>query len=246
MDEKVLEYVGLTKNEIKIYLTLLEMGSGLVGVISRRSGIHRRSVYDILDRLIEKGLVSYISSNKRRSYQVTSPERLRSIINKRQEELNNNIPELLLKYDLVKDKQETHFFRGVRAIKSLLDDQLEEGKTVYILGAPINSPNDFTHFFQRFDKQRIKQKIKCYFIFRHSEKQDIKIPLSQHKFLPKDKIQTHYGPASTITYADKVVHFIWHPKNPVAIFIRQKDLAQSFKQYFDIIWDSIWYAAFQA
>ena len=55
--------LGLTNTEAKIYVTLIDLGRAQAGIISRKSGIHRRSVYDALERLIEKGLVSYIKEN---------------------------------------------------------------------------------------------------------------------------------------------------------------------------------------
>ena len=54
---------GLTKNESKIYLTLLEIGPSHAGLISRKSGLHRRVVYDTLEMLTQKGLIGYILKN---------------------------------------------------------------------------------------------------------------------------------------------------------------------------------------
>ena len=62
-NETALEKAGLTKIESKVYLSLLDLGPSLAGQISKHSGIHRRSVYDALDRLAEKGLISYIVKN---------------------------------------------------------------------------------------------------------------------------------------------------------------------------------------
>ena len=58
--EDMLKEIGLTDNEIKIYLALVDNGSLLAGRISRLTGIHRRSVYDVTSMLIKKGLVGYI------------------------------------------------------------------------------------------------------------------------------------------------------------------------------------------
>ena len=77
MREEILEEFGLTKNEVKIYLTLLKMGRALAGEITEKSGIHRRNVYDSIERLMKKGLVSFIIQNNRKyfraPFQLTSP-----------------------------------------------------------------------------------------------------------------------------------------------------------------------------
>ena len=60
MDTKILERVGLTKNEIKIYLALLELGTTTTGPLTRKAGIHASRVYESLNNLIKKGLVSFV------------------------------------------------------------------------------------------------------------------------------------------------------------------------------------------
>ena len=54
---KILEDVGFTEGESKIYLALLELGESKVGPLIKSSGISRSKVYDILDRLIAKSVV---------------------------------------------------------------------------------------------------------------------------------------------------------------------------------------------
>ena len=75
-----LKSAGLTDNESKIYLALIDLGPSLAGQISRKTGMYRRSVYDTIEMLIEKGLVSYILQNNRKIFQAANPERLLQII----------------------------------------------------------------------------------------------------------------------------------------------------------------------
>ena len=56
--ENSLKQIGLTDNEIKVYLTLLKIGPSIVSKIAERSGLYRPYVYDTLERLQEKALVS--------------------------------------------------------------------------------------------------------------------------------------------------------------------------------------------
>ena len=66
MNTEYLEELGLTNAEAKIYIALLELGSSQAGKITEKTGIHRRTVYDAIERLIEKGLISYIKQNNNR------------------------------------------------------------------------------------------------------------------------------------------------------------------------------------
>ena len=105
--EKQLQQIGLTENETKIFLTLLDLGSSLAGIISRKSGIHRRSVYDAIDRLIEKGLIGYIVKNNRKYFEAVNPSILLNLLKEKEESIKEILPQLESKFNLTKEKQET-------------------------------------------------------------------------------------------------------------------------------------------
>lgn len=60
MEISNLKSIGLTENEIKIYLLLLKSGSITAYEISQKTGIYRAHVYDKLEQLIKKGLVTHV------------------------------------------------------------------------------------------------------------------------------------------------------------------------------------------
>ena len=89
--EQTLENIGLTKNEIKIYLALLDLGLTSSGAIIKKTGIHTSKVYDGLERLSEKGLTSHIIKSNTKYFKAVNPDRLIDFIRdkkKKLEELN--------------------------------------------------------------------------------------------------------------------------------------------------------------
>ena len=64
MKPDILRNIGLSEGEITIYSALLDLGKAPVNKIHEKVGIERRNIYDILNKLIERGLVSYINENK--------------------------------------------------------------------------------------------------------------------------------------------------------------------------------------
>jgi len=66
--QETLEKLGFTLNETKTYLNLLNLGSCLASDLAKKTGLHRRPVYDALNRLIEKGLVSYTIKTGKKYY----------------------------------------------------------------------------------------------------------------------------------------------------------------------------------
>jgi sugar-specific transcriptional regulator TrmB len=230
MYEKLL-HVGLTSTEAKIYLMLIDISKAQAGVLSRRTGIHRRSIYDALDRLIEKGLVSYIIENDKRYYMPTDPSRIQDMIDQQHVDVSSIMPTLLAKFYEQKDKQQTFFYRGKEGIKTVFEDQIKVGKDIYIIGASREVEKHLKYYLPHYTKKRVKKKIRIHALYAlpTHEKQP---PSCKIKYLPR----SFRSLVSTNIYGSKAVIFLWLPHDPVAIQINQPDIAKTFKQYFDLLW----------
>ena len=227
--EELIEF-GLTKNEAKIYLSLIDLGPSLAGVISRKTGVHRRSVYDAIERLIEKGLIGYITNNNRKYFQAVNPRKLLDLIKEKEELINKILPDLEKKYNFIKEKQETLFFRGKQGIKSIFEDQINEAKEILIFGASKGVSEVLKYYLPIYNKRRINKKIKIKIIYDiKSKSKHSKIPLSEIRYLP------YKSYATTNIYANKVAIILWQ-ENPLAILINDKKIAQSYREYFNLMW----------
>ena len=83
MDTTALRESGLTDGEIKVYTALLELGASTTGPIIEKSGVAKSIVYQLLDKLTAKGLVSYITKEKTKHYQAAEPNRILDYIEQR-------------------------------------------------------------------------------------------------------------------------------------------------------------------
>ena len=68
MDEKILENIGLSKAEIKVYLALLELGPSTSGPIIQKSELQSSVVHRVLKTLLDKGIITYIKIGKDNNY----------------------------------------------------------------------------------------------------------------------------------------------------------------------------------
>src|SRR3989344_3857642 len=100
-----LKDAGLTENENKIYTALIEIGPTLAGKISRKTGLHRRTVYDVVETLIQKGLVSYILENNRRVFNAVDPEHILDLMEEKKQSLRPLINNLRQKFNHSKGKE---------------------------------------------------------------------------------------------------------------------------------------------
>jgi sugar-specific transcriptional regulator TrmB len=84
MHLEILTEIGLSQNEAKIYENLLNLGESNIAQIALKSKIHRRNVYDNIDRLIEKGLIYQVIGKGDSTYKPVDPNKLSEIINEKQ------------------------------------------------------------------------------------------------------------------------------------------------------------------
>ena len=77
MNTEALRKIGLTENEIKIYLDLLKSGTSTAYEIGKRTGIYRVHVYDKLEQLMDKGLVTYVYRGAKKFFQATNPSKIK-------------------------------------------------------------------------------------------------------------------------------------------------------------------------
>jgi len=229
MNLEILEQAGLTKNESKVYKALLELGPSHAGNISKKTGLHRRTIYDTIEMLIKKGLVGYIKENNIKLFQASNPNRFLEILNEKENSILEQIPSMMEFYNKTKEKEETNFYKGKEGLKNIFQDQLENNKEILILGASNSAFEILPFYFKWYDKDRTAKKIKAKII--SSEKLHKKIPLSEIKYLP----QKYANPLAINIYKDKVALILWI-KSPIAILIKNKEISDSYRKYFELMW----------
>jgi HTH-type transcriptional regulator, sugar sensing transcriptional regulator len=223
--------VGLTENESKVYLALLELGPSNAGLISKKSGLHRRVVYDILDRLIKKGIIGYIIMNGVKLFQASDPERIMEILKEKEANLIEILPAMNALYKKTRESEGTNFYKGRRGFKTIFEDQLNTGKEIFIIGASPLAYEVLPFYFKWYDKRRVEKKLKVKIIFNKTEKK-IKVPYSDIRYLPKK----YSSDVAINIYGDKIAILLWNKESPLAVVIKNKLFVKGYKQYFDFLW----------
>jgi len=234
MNTDILQDIGLTETEVKVYIALLELGSALAGEITKKSEVNRTNVYDAIERLIEKGLVTYVISANRKVFEPIGPDRLIEILKQKQDELDSIIPELKLRFNSSKVKEEATIFKGKKGIKSIFDDILKDRNDLFAYGAQSKFTEMFPAYQKYWHKERAKLKVKIKMIYNKKVKkikQKSNYKLFSMKFLPE-----HYDfPSTILIYGNKVVTIVWSDL-PFGFMIKSKDVAKSNMNFFDILW----------
>src|SRR3989344_1812727 len=170
MDISILEDIGLTGSEIKVFLTLLELGSSTAGNVVGKSGLQNAVVHRAFHSLIEKGLITYVFEGKIKQYQSIEPKLLLNFIDEKKQKLEKLLPELEAKRKLQKEKPKARIFQGIRGVKELLNLMLDSNSKEYLAyGGPQKAHELLEDFFwESFHRKRISKKIKAKLIFHPS------------------------------------------------------------------------------
>ena len=235
METQVLEDIGLGNSEIKVYLALLELGTATAGPLLEKTGLQSSVLHMTLNKLIDKGLISFVKEGRINHYQASNPENIVQYIDDKKERFQKILPELLAKQQNVQSKPEITTFRDIRGIKTLLYELLNAGgQNHHTFGSTRDSLMLGESWWVNYHKKRADRKIKAKLLFNESLKSwtaETKYPLSKVKYTKEG-----FEPLTeTIVRNDKVGIIMWTEK-PLGVLIHHKVVADSYDKFFQVIW----------
>ena len=139
-----------------------------------------------------------------------------------------------------KEKVNVEVFQGWDGMKTIFDDMLEECKqndTNYVFGASVGESTEKADiFFLKYSRARERKGIQTWILFN----EDLRKRTERISFFKKSKkyhikFLQQTTPAEIMLYKDKT-NIIILTETPLVIRITNKEVMESFKQYFDIMW----------
>ncbi len=234
-----LQKFGLSDKESRTYLACLELGESSANDISLKGNVARTLTYDILERLIQLGLVSYVKKDNKKYFSAVEPKELLRILNEKEESILEILPELnLLNASEGVLRPKVEVFEGKEGMKSVMNNILRSGeKGFFAYGSSRSSLDIIPAFMEDWHKRRIKQKIIMNIIYNNTSETQIKIKMKKSLKLTKFRISAIKleSPTAIVIYGDKVVLQSW-TKEPFAVVIKNKEMAENQKKYFKELW----------
>ncbi|MBM3199389.1 hypothetical protein FJZ53_00515 [Candidatus Woesearchaeota archaeon] len=228
--EKVLENLGFSPNETKVYLALNDHGSTKAGRIAKLAKIDRSSCYNSLRSLQEKGLVSYVLIGSVKWFQVTGPKRLLDYLREQEEDVKAVLPELQARHKAAKIEGQVRLFKGIKGIKTIFLDIARTGQDNFVFGSEGQFSERMPEFAVQFDRLKKENNIKTKLIIRTGRK-EIDSKTSEYRHAP----DIEESPAVTNIYGDKIAIIIWTDE-PEGIIIENKTAAKAYRSYFNFMW----------
>ncbi|MFA6072626.1 MAG: helix-turn-helix domain-containing protein [Candidatus Woesearchaeota archaeon] len=236
MDTEILEKLGLTRNQSLVYIALLKLGSATAQNIMKESGLHKSRVYFSLEKLEELGIVSSVIKDYKKYFQAVPPSKLISFWNEKREALESIIPKLEQLEGMKKEEINASIYKGKEGLKTIHTEMLKEGKDIYVLGGKGLIFSELKYFVPNFEKERIRKKMKFIHLWDTDAimKKAKKHSLVEGKVLPKG-----YDSNGVVNiFGNKVAIVLWKEKYPTGFVIDNKDIADAFRKWYDLIWKS--------
>lgn len=243
--DALLEEIGLTKNEIKVYLVLLEKGTTTTAPVIKKTGINTSKVYESLERLLRKGLVSYSIIRNKKHWQAEDPTQLsvfleeeKEKINQKQGEIKKLVPQLQSLQKLNEPTAEYRVFEGIKGIKTAREEALKiltKGDTFYLILSTYPENKNLEAYYAEFQERRAKKGIKYKAIFNNLFKEEAEYRKTLANSEVRYVIPDVLAPTWTEIYGDCVCIGVMGSK-PSVFVIKNELVAKGYKELFNNLW----------
>lgn len=236
---------GLNQKETKAFLELVSLGAKPISIWAKHTGINRSSMYVILERLANLGLVTTFIQKGVKYARAIPVVELANILRDKEEIIANTRALLQRSLPVLQKMENTHgitpeirFYEGVHRVEAMYEEVLKEAsfKAFFHPGRVKNIMPEYFHKIPRVLRERggkaqellvrcpeAREYIKAYRTDRH------RIAL-----LPKD---TTFS-SDTIITKQKIYLVGYGPEEVVGTEIWNEALAQTQSVLFDLVWAS--------
>jgi len=229
--KEILHSIGFDEKESKIYLALLKAGQSSVSGLLKHTQIERRTIYDVLERLVQKGHASYFEENKTKIFIPTKPEVILTELEQKKAMFEKIIPKLS---QLEKNPKEVkvEILKGIKGLTTIFHEIVEKNQNHISFGdlSPLIYKKKYNRLIKQFlstiEKKGLKEKI----IYTKGDNIE-KIKNGQYRFVEKEMV----FPTPTLIYGNTIIQYVY--TDPITIIkITSKEIANTHKKYFNYFW----------
>ncbi|VVB65406.1 Sugar-specific transcriptional regulator TrmB [Candidatus Gugararchaeum adminiculabundum] len=248
MAEEFDEIGGLTKGERKVYLALAGLGPSTANPVIKQTGMQKSAVYFCLERLVSKGLASYITRNNRRVFEAAPSAKLGEFIEQRKRRLDAEKAEMdRAVKSLIANRGEggrkgARFFEGWSGLEIALEDSYcdldqKDELRVFSVTVASNQLERFRRLIKKFHDRRAEKKVRARMVMNERMRETLgrdreNTPYTEVHYVPPE----YSTPATINVYKDKVLIILLSGESPTTFLVEGKEIADSFRQYFELLW----------
>lgn len=237
INKEVLEQIGLTEYESKIYLALLTHGQISAYKLAEKTGLYRQVTYDSLKRLEEKGFVSSVQEGKTKLFKATNPKLILELLNEKAENYKQILPELIEIDKASQNPLSVENYRGENVLRIALRDiinTLKKAKDKTVLCTAIDEYLPLEKYdltVRQYERDLLHYNIKEKVIIKQETKGIFQKGTSKYKKIPKK----FFNENPIQIYENNVQIIIWGNPDHL-IIIRNKNVAEAYRKQFEMLW----------
>ena len=239
MDISILEDLGLSTSEIKTYTAIIELGLTKAGPIVRKTRLQNSVVHLALGKLVDKGLISFVSKGKVKHYQASDPRSILRFIDDKRDQASTLIEELLKKQNFV-ERSEAAVYVGMSGLNVMCHELIEDtqpGDDYLNFAFHTRSKiyDEEVHAFYRgFNEERKNRGL----IIKGILHEDSRVYYLQNNRDPKEALFVDFPVLTNASICGTKVMFTPWEHAQVSFMINSRHLADNLREYFYFIWNT--------
>ena len=250
--QKQLEELGLSTNEVKVYMTSLEIGAATAQQLAAKAAVVRPTTYVAIGGLVKRGLMSSHTRGKKQFFQGERPSQLLRLledekkkIQERELKLKSLLPGLESLVGVVGKKMEVKYYEGWEGLEVLQKILTNSGvrsfdvlmyQSVAIVGYNKLPADKTVNYNLDLVKRKISKRQLMIGDYRKLKtwRPFVKNTGSQYKVLSSRDIET----SSEIAIFGDYIVLISYSTIPYGCIIKNADTAKLAKFMFDTLWNT--------
>ena len=173
--------LGLTDEEAKVYLAVLEINGGPVSNIARKAGVNRVSCYHTVENLLAKRLLSQYNRNGVKCFAPEPPEQILEIAEEKVNIAKSLLPSLKSFASALGFRPKIRFYEGQDGVERVFTESLSAKGEILGYTNLKSVTSFFPEFFEKYTHEKIKRKIKT----RYLSPTTVESVHVMDRFLPK-------------------------------------------------------------
>ena len=237
--------LGFSEGEGKVYISILHSDNATLQSIHEATGIERRNVYDIINKLISKGLVAYFIENRHKIYRINHPGSIMAYLEEEEKELaekkkalSDELPSLLKAYQSSKPSFDVRIYRGKEGVKALFNEMLDYSD-IYFIGGNWGMVKYLgKEWTDRWMERRVRRRTRMHDILTVKPKLIAHYP-SPKQFYEVRTLPQEFGSPNVIcVFGNRLINIFWG-ESLFAFQIENEEIAKNHVAYFKYLWKTL-------
>lgn len=240
MIEQILMQNGMSDKEVRVYLAALEGGEISVSRIAQKSHLKRTTVYDILETLKERGMISVIKRRGIHTISALPPQNLIDRFKRSATLAESVLPQLMELAYSSPLKPRMRFYEGVGGLKEILQEMsYSKQETVGFTDYALMPPEMFKFIRKEVVPNRRERGNKIRLIAPRNErnlavqKEDV-IHFSEHRLVQFPRSINHI---EILLFDHTKIGFLSFGKNELfGVIVDSAAIHTTLRNIFELVW----------